>query len=72
MTLTDPVNCVATAYNAAILNITNASGSAISITCPAYWHTNSTTGAFNMTNLTKVWIEAVAGKWTNAIISPLW
>ena len=68
ITLTDPIHCVATA----ILNITNSSGSPITITCPSYWKTNSTTGGFNVTNLTKVCIEAVAGKWTNAIISPLW
>ena len=72
VTLTDPINCTAAAYNTTVLNITNSSGAAISVNCPAYWHTNSTTGAFNCTNFTKVWIEAVAGKWTNAIISPLW
>ena len=76
ITLTDPINCLAGINNTAILNITNTSGSPITISGPAYWNGGhglmSTTGAFNCTNFTQVLIEAAAGKWTNGIVRPMW
>ena len=63
------VNASPTAYNSLVIDITNSSGSLITITPPTGWKVE---GTWNITNETIISLYAPGNRWTNAVAYPLW